>query len=201
MIEYSYKLNWKGKVAFAKYRAATEMAVARSALEVQRAAKKLLNKSGKGVTAKLGLNSENNSKKISGAEKTEMRLREGIAKLSGLKTIHSKKNKLTFGGSFKGTSRIYWYREPLHRWVQASQPGTPPHKQSGKLQQIVVKLFRGGTAAKIGPQYGLKYARIQELGGRGMVNLAPRPYMRPAYESVIPQIDGIFKKYLGKAVK
>ena len=54
--------------------------------------------------------------------------------------------------------------------------------------------------AKIGPAYGLKYARIQELGGRAMINLPERPYMRPAYETVLPQMDSIFKKHLGKVV-
>lgn len=201
MITYSYKLNWQGKLAINRYNAAIENAVAESAIRVQDQAKVLLKKSGKGVAAKLGLNKDNKSKKISGAEKTDLRLREGLAKLSDVKTVHGKKNKLTFGGSFKGVDRIYWYREPLHRWVQSSQPGTPPHMQTGTLQKsIFIQFYNNKMGAKIGPQYGLKYARIQELGGRGMINLPPRPYMQPAYEMVLPKINDIFKKHLGRVV-
>lgn len=199
MIQYRYKISWRGKIAINRYKSAIENAVAETALKVQREAKKLLNSSGKGVVAKLGLNKENKSKKLSGAEKTELRLREGLAKLSGVQTLHGKKGKFTFGGSFKGTDRIYWYREPLHRWVQSSQPGTAPHKQTGTLQRsIFVQYYNSKMGAKIGPAYGLKYARIQELGGQAMINLPERPYMRPAYETVLPQMDSIFKKHLGR---
>lgn len=205
MITYSYKLNWRGKIAIAKYNAAIENAVAQSALQVQREAKKLLNKSGKGVVAKLGLNKVKGkgSRKLSAEEKVNLRFTQGMEALSKTKTVHGKKNKITFGGSFTAedgtkTDRIYWYREPLHRWVQSSQPGTPPHKQTGSLQRIAVQFYNSKMGAKIGPQYGLKYARIQELGGRGMINLPPRPYMQPAYEMVLPKINDIFKKHLGR---
>lgn len=202
MIQYKYALNWKGKLAIIKYRSAVERAVGKSAIMVQREAKRLLNTSGKGVVAKLGLNKVGGkgSKKLTGAEKTELRYKQGLAVLSKPKTIIGKKNKITLGGSYGGVDRIYWYGEPLHRWVQSSPPGSPPHKQTGALQRIAVQFFNGKLAAKIGPQNGLKYARIQELGGKGLINLPPRPYMRPAYEKVAPQIDQIFVKEIGKVM-
>lgn len=190
MIQYKYKISWRGKLAVTKYKSAIENAVAESALKVQREAKKQLNTSGKGVVAKLGLNK---------AKSAEKRFAKGVAAVKDLQTVQGKKDKLTFGGSFKGKDRIYWYREPLHRWVQSSPPGTPPHKQTGTLQRSVfIQFYNGKMGAKIGPAYGLKYARIQELGGRGMINLPPRPYMQPAYEMVLPQINEVFKKHLGR---
>jgi hypothetical protein len=67
--------------------------------------------------------------------------------------------------------------------VQSSPPGLPPHTQTGNLKQIAIEFSAGGLTAKVGPKYGLKYARIQELGGRGMIRLPPRPYMKPAFDS------------------
>jgi phage gpG-like protein len=46
---------------------------------------------------------------------------------------------------------------------------------------------------------GLKYARIQELGGKGMINLPPRPYMRPAMESQQAEIMERFDQAILKA--
>lgn len=203
MIQYKYKLSWKGKLAIVKYRQAVENAVAKSALKVQREAKKLLDSSGKGVTAKLGLNTVRRKgvSKLSGEEQVELRFRQGLAAIKGLSTVHGKKSRYIGGGSFGGENRIYWYGEPLHRWVQSSEPGTPPHKQFGTLQRsISFQLLKGGLMAKVGPAYQLKYARLLELGGRGLVEIAARPYMQPAFEAVKPEIDETFKKELGKVV-
>jgi hypothetical protein len=200
MLKYNYSLNWKGKLAIAKYSQAIQRAVAKSAILVQREAKTLLNQSGKGVVAKLGLNKVGGKgvSKLSGAEKTELRYKQGLAVLSKPKTIIGKKNKITLGGSYGGVDRIYWYGSPLHRWVQSSQPGTPPHKQTGTLQRsIAFQFYNFKMAARIGPQNKLIYGRIQELGGKGLINLPPRPYLRPAFEKVTPQIDEIFVKELG----
>lgn len=195
---FNIKIHSRFGEARAKYDQACQRAVAQVAISIQRESKKLLGRSGKGVTAKLGLNkvSGKGTSKLSGAEKTELRYKQGLESLDNVKTVHGRKSKLTFGGSKDGHDRIYWYREPLHRWVQASAPGTPPHKQTGNLQQIAVEFSGSKFKAKIGPRYGLKYARIQELGGKGLVNLAARPYMRPALEIVGPQIPGIFEKHL-----
>lgn len=203
MIQYKYKLSWKGKLAIVKYHKAVTRAVTKSAIKVQRKAKQLLNSSGKGVTAKLGLNTVKGKgvDKLSGAEKTELRFRQGLAAIKGLSTVHGKKSRYIGGGSFGGENRIYWYGEPLHRWVQSSEPGTAPHKQTGTLQRSVsFQLMRGGLMAKVGPAYRLKYARLLELGGRGLVEIAARPYMQPAFEEVKPEIDEIFKTELGKVV-
>jgi len=200
MINYKYNLNWKGKLAIIKYRKAVEKAVLKSALIVQREAISLLKVSGKGVTAKLGLNKVKGRgvSKLSGAEKTELRFKQGMAAISKLKTVQGKKSKITLGGSMGGNDRIYWYANPLFRWVQASEPGTPPHKQTGTLQRsIVFQKTKGGLGAKIGPGNKLVYARIQELGGKGLVNLAPRPYMQPALESKAAEIDQVFAKEIG----
>lgn len=197
---FTIKLNSRFGEARAKYDQACQKSVAQVALSIQRESKKLLNRSGKGVTAKLGLNkvSGKGTSKLSGAEKTELRYKQGLESLDSVKTVHGRKSKLTFGGSKDGNDRIYWYREPLHRWVQASAPGTPPHKQTGNLQQIAVEFSGSKQRAKIGPRYGLKYARIQELGGKGLVNLAARPYMTPALAAVSPQISGIFEQNMKK---
>jgi hypothetical protein len=126
-------------------------AVQKTALIVQRQAVQLLNKSGKSMPAKAGINTG---------------------------TVGARKARFTRSSAKK--DGLYWYGEPLHRWVEASQPGSPPHKQSGRLQRsIMVEVDAKKMRAKVGPSQMLVYARKLELGGDGV---APRPYLAPAVE-------------------
>lgn len=93
----------------------------------------------------------------------------------------------------------YYYRG-LDKWVVPSNPGTPPHKQTGQLSvSIGVQFGAAKLSAKVGPRDRLVYGRIQELGGpnnRGAV-LPERPYLRPAFDAMHPRI----LQYMAKAIK
>jgi hypothetical protein len=183
----TFNLTWHGQEYSRRLHTELKRAVQQSALRVQRKAKELLNTSGKGVVNKTGLNRPGKgSSKMTQTQKNQQIATKGRQLISGLKTVTSKKTgaSLTFSGSYRGVDRIYWYGPPENRWVQSSPPGSPPHKQHGTLQRsIAFQITHSGLRAKVGPQNTLIYGRIQELGGRGLIRLPPRPYLRPAFES------------------
>ena len=185
MINATFKLEWNGPEYTARLHKELQRAVRQSAGLVRNKAVELLNVSGKSATRSLNRQSGKAFKGLTTTQKNAAIFNRGMQNIKGLKTVQSKATgaTLTLGGSHNGVDRIYWYGSPLNRWVQASQPGTPPHKQTGNLQQIAIEFSQANLKAKVGPKYGLKYARIQELGGKGLVTLAPRPYLKPAFES------------------
>jgi hypothetical protein len=188
MITAKFTLNWQGGEYSQRLHRELVRATQQSALRVQREAKKLLNTSGKGRVAQSGINKIGSK---TGSMAAMNRFKAGQRDIFNLKEVSSKSGKktLVFGGTLVSSKvgkidRVYWYGNPLHRWVEASQPGTPPHKQTGTLQRsISVQTTHAGLRAKIGPSNILIYGRIQELGGKALINLPPRPYMRPAFES------------------
>lgn len=193
MITASYKLTWQGDPYKRRLLFELQRAVRQGAERVRRNAKESqLNTSGWSATTLAGLN----KKKLTARLAME-------SQISGLKTVTSKRTgaSLKFGGSYGNLDRIYWYA-PRKRWVQSSPPGSPPHKQSGELQRrISVEISPHGLKAKVGPGQKLKYARIQELGGKGLLNLPPRPYMRPALMAEAQRIMFGFQMAITRASK
>lgn len=201
MITYSRKIRWYDKAFIWKYEKAIKSAVLQSAILVQQEVRKSLSN----VGDKAGLNTLN---KIKDVGKRRAAGEEAMG--DTLSQFETKKHKVQWGGTLKykdkagklrEANRIYWYAEPLHRWAQASVPGTPPNAQQGMRgglkASITWEKFKDGMQAKVGPNYKLKYALAQEFGGRG---LPERPYMRPAYEKTKFPIHMIFKKELWRAV-
>ena len=206
MSSADYKFEWKGGNYNAKLRTLLQSAVFRSALVVQNASKELLNTSGKSGIAKTGLNQVRKKKGMTDQDVIDIRRRRGEQTIQNLKTVTNKRgDALTFGGSFTDKNkiqydRVYWYAEPLHRWVQSSVPGTPPHKQTGTLQRsIAVERYNDNLSAKIGPAQNLIYGRIHELGGKGLIKLPPRPYLRPAFQAKQTEIFAIIQDAVKKA--
>lgn len=201
MIVYNRKIRWYDKAFIWKYEKAIKTAVQKSAILVQREVRQSLSN----VGDKAGLNTLNKIKDVS------KRRAAGEETMGDtLSQFETKKHKVQWGGTLKykdkagklrEANRIYWYAEPLHRWAQASVPGTPPNAQQGMRgglkASITWEKFKDGMQAKVGPNYKLKYALAQEFGGRG---LPERPYMRPAYEKTKFPIHMIFKKELWRAV-
>jgi hypothetical protein len=185
MINLNIDLQWNGNAYISRLRTELSKAIRKSAGAVRNEAIKLLNTSGKSATRGLNKVTGKGSKNLTATQKNDRIFQTGISTINNLKKITSAKTGKTLivGGSIGSISRIYWYGPPLHRWVQSSPPGSPPHSQTGNLKQILIEFSAGGLTARVGPKYGLKYARIQELGGRGIIRLPPRPYMRPAFES------------------
>lgn len=187
MIQAKFHLEWDGDKLAAKLNRELQREVLKSGEKVRDQTKKLLNESGKGVVAKTGLNKPGKgSSKMTTTQKSQAVYQNGLKAIQKLRTVTSAKagKTLHVSGSYQGVDRIYYYGNPLHRWVQSSPPGSPPHKQHGTLQRsISVEPTSGGMRVKVGPAHGLKYARIQELGGRGMIRLPARPYLKPAFES------------------
>jgi hypothetical protein len=203
MINATFKLDWQGGAFAARLQGELRQAVQKSARLVRRAAVILLDVTGKAATRDLNRSSSKAFKGLNKTQKNALIFSNGMAKIKGLKTIKSVKTgaSLTMGGSHNGVKGIYWYGSPLNRWVSSSPAGSPPHKQSGNLQKINVEYSQGDYKARIGPQQGLKYARIQELGGKGLIRLPPRPYMRPAFESQQEAIMFQFALALQRAAK
>ena len=193
MITASYNLNWQGDPYKRRLLTELQRAVRQGAERVRRnAMDKQLNTSGWSATTLAGLNPKSLPKRLA--------MESGI---TGLKTVTSKQTgaSLKFGGSYGNLDRIYWYAA-RKRWVQSSPPGSPPHKQSGTLQKsVAVEVAAHGLKAKVGPGQKLKYARIQELGGKALINLPPRPYMRPALMAEAQRIMFGFQMAIARASK
>jgi phage gpG-like protein len=204
VINANFKLDWHGGDYTRKLHAALGGATSRAAEIVRRRVKEeYLNESGKAATTRAGLNK---AKTLAG------RWNAGVNRLGGLNVINLGHKQLAFGGSTTARNRkrqtyaidrVYWYGEPLHRWVQSSPPGTSPYKQTGTLQRsIAVEKTHNGLRAKIGPGRMLKYARIQELGGRTRFGtLPPRPYMQPAFQASIGAIMFQYQLAIARASK
>ena len=192
MITAKFNLSWQGGEYSNRLHKELQRAVERSAIMVRDKAKELLNVPGQAAVTPLGLNRAR-GKGVGKLTTTQKNLRifaQGLQTVQNLKTVTSKKTgkTLRFGGSMGGVDRIYWNND-TRKWTTASAPGTPPHRQSGNLRKIAYEKTHNGLKAKVGPQQGLVYARVQELGSKGsggkrsMINLPARPYMRPAFES------------------
>lgn len=107
--------------------------------------------------------------------------------------------QVAFGGSIGGVDRIYW-NDDKKWWTTSSMPGTPPHKQSGRLQKIARQPVNDGYRIRVGPSNGLKYGRIQELGGKTRFGtLPPRPYLEPSFQKMVPAIMQDFRVAIAKA--
>lgn len=198
MVNAKVKLTWAPSAVTAAIRREVKTAVRKGGERVRRETMVALNVSGKAATAKAKLNQGDEGERIA---------RKKLIK--NLKTITIKNKTIMFGGSYtygKGkrrttADRIYWYGEPLHRWVQSSVPGTPPHKQTGELQRrISVQPVNEGYRAKVGPANNLKYGRIQELGGKTRFGTLPaRPYLEPSFQKMVPAIMQDFRVAIAKA--
>jgi hypothetical protein len=175
MIKTTIQLNFHGEKYIRNLSGEINDAINRGAMLVQRETKELLNKTGKSIPAKAGLNSA--------------------------KTVQGRKNapsEKSMNLAAMKAQRLYWYGEPLHRWVEASQPGSPPHKQTGTLQRSISiqpsKRSSKKMTAKIGPAQQLKYARVHEMGSDKM---PMRPYLTPAFMACEPKI----MQYLANAIR
>ena len=93
------------------------------------------------------------------------------------------------GSAAPGASGAYYYGAPLHRWVRASAPGEPPHKQTAAIQSsIAFEIAPDGLSALVGPS--VYYGKFLEFGTRRM---AARPFVRPALAHVLPRIQQYFR--------
>lgn len=208
MITATYKLNWQGEPYKRRLLRELQRATRQGAKRVQRNAKETqLNTSGQAATNKSGMNRGSVVQRFRRVDQSLDDRRE----ISWITSKGSRKTIVMGTYRFKGRhakkrtfriDRVYWYGNPLFRWVQSSQPGTPPHKQTGTLQRsIAVEVASHGLKAKVGPGQKLKYARIQELGGKGMLNLPPRPYMRPALMAELQKIMFGYEMAIARASK
>lgn len=71
-----------------------------------------------------------------------------------------------------------------------SQPGRPPHRQTSRLHEGVVAEHANGThsaqvvSTRTGGKPGTEDENVPGYLEFGTRNMAPRPYMRPAYDRV-----------------
>lgn len=151
----------------------------------------------KKVLSKTGPNAE--LQKAFGKRKTGPHSR--AAGISAIQGLNQKKHGVYAGGTFtdsKGEKhdRIYWYGEPLKKWVQASAVGDPPHKQTGHLRNSVQRQLDRSplgnvVSGKAGPLDKLVYARRHELGGPK--NYPKRPFLLPVFNKLKTRIEARLK--------
>jgi len=79
--------------------------------------------------------------------------------------------------------------EPSNHGTTPSAAGEPPHKDLGRLRaSISHEIDIANMKARVGTN--VIYAKFLELGSRRM---AARPFIRPAYQLMIPRILAILK--------
>ena len=105
------------------------------------------------------------------------------------------------GGSVSGLKRgqayVYWHSK-LKRYVQASKPGTPPHKQFGALVSGIITAPSGRGTYFVGVRQEVWYGKLHEWGGQkiheqGGKYHPKRPFMRPALVKVMKQFPRFFR--------
>lgn len=202
-------VKWRGNKYSADVQKSLKRAIVRAAENVRTTTRKALNVSGQTGGAIKALNKV--SPKLSPQAKIDQKLAQGQAMMGkSLSGFQSKKGGLfvRHGGTYSHTDQktgqtdtatgVYWYGEPVNKWVKASEVGTPPHKQSGDLQRsIEYSVSANGLEARVGPLDELKYARRQELGGP--VSYPARPYLGPSYYACLPKIKRDIAEALKKA--
>ena len=84
---------------------------------------------------------------------------------------------------------VYFYGEPLMRWVNASKAGEPPRTQTGDLKNSIAveRIFK--TIVIVGPS--LFYGKFMEFGTRF---IRPRPFMRPALRNMKRKFPQLFRR-------
>jgi HK97 gp10 family phage protein len=108
-------------------------------------------------------------------------------RLAGLELERAIKLQL----SKPGTGRLYERGRTTH---QASAPNEPPAPDTGALRSSVGSEVVGGVL-RVG--VGMPYAPYLEFGTLDAGGaIAPRPFMRPAYESVKDRMTGVVVKDL-----
>lgn len=106
------------------------------------------------------------------------------------------RNEAVTNVSQPGTGKIYKRGNKTH---QASRPGQAPATDTGVLKaNIFADLAKNELAAKFGVKAGVKYARFLEYGTSKM---APRPFIRPAYNKFKDKIKPAVISALRQAIK
>lgn len=98
-----------------------------------------------------------------------------------------------------GTGRVYTRRGKRH---QASAPGEPPARDTGRLMESIAVLSRATPnelVSTVGPREAAfkkraPYPVFLEFGTRRM---KPRPFMRPALERFRQKIKGVIARWPG----
>ena len=86
-----------------------------------------------------------------------------------------------------------YFHKKLRAWVVASESPSPPHRQSGDLQQgITHRMYKRTTVNIIST---MPYSQDLEYGRKNM--RGPRPFMVPALTSSLGKILSSFSKFLG----
>ena len=84
-------------------------------------------------------------------------------------------------------------RQSIRRRKKPSQPGSPPHTQTGRLKRsIIYSVDRQRQSAIIGPSHsiiGPAGAEHEHGGGRRKQRFPRRPYMGPALKKIQPRLS------------
>jgi HK97 gp10 family phage protein len=97
------------------------------------------------------------------------------------------------GDASPGEGWPTYFNPQLKKWVEASIPSDPPHRQTGFLQNSIKRTKL--SASEMAVVAGAHYSAVLEYGTGKMEG--PRPFMRPALLSTVNQIAKTFYKFLG----
>lgn len=191
------RIKWMGKRYESALQRELKNAIVISAERVKTTTQKALSKTGpsKDLQKAFGKNKKSGPHDYA----------KGMTGLAGVQVRKYKNVKISFGGTFTDSQGnkhdgMYWYGEPLNKWVKASPPGQPPHKQMGHLREsIQYQKLNNGLNVRVGPLDNLKYARRQELGGTS--GYPARPYLMPSFMAQRERIEKTIKEAIKKAGK
>lgn len=179
----SVEVKWRGKRAPDAIKMAFRDAVEDCALLLVKETRKALSKSG---------------------PNKDLQKEFGIDKESGPHDFRKGREALWTGvftdSKGKEHAGMYFYGEPLKKWVQASPVGEPPHQQTGSLlRSIEHEMMPNGITARVGPLDELEYARRHEIGGPD--SYPDRPFLKPTLERLQGKIRETLTKAAKRAVK
>jgi len=97
------------------------------------------------------------------------------------------------GDASPGEGWPTYFNKDLKKWVEASIPTDPPHRQTGNLQNSVKRIKLSSTEMAVAAT--ADYSAKLEYGSGKMKG--PRPFMRPALLSSVQHIARTFYKFLG----
>lgn len=174
------KIVWKGGKVISQAQSNMSRAVERCAKLLENETKRALSRTGKAVSAR-------ESKNISNLNQRTYR---NVFYMWG--GTYTDKD----GNQHEG---MYW-NSSRNKWVQASPVGTPPFTQTGMLKNSITHvMLDGGMRARVGPRDRLEYARRHELGG--VAGYPARPYLKPSYDKILPQMKSIFERAARRSMR
>jgi HK97 gp10 family phage protein len=101
--------------------------------------------------------------------------------------------------SMQNTKKASWSYARGDKKHHPSKPGSPPAVDGGELfRSIIMEPQKSKLAVTTGVTGGAPYAKFLEKGTKIM---AKRPFMKPAFEKILPSVETDIKKSIMENIK